>query len=82
MRIAGGAALAEHAAVQSGARATWSAGFAGRGRVVVRPSGTEPVVRVTVEGENDDAVGAQLVQRARRRRTIGRLGRSGSPCLY
>jgi phosphoglucosamine mutase len=30
--------------------------LAGRGRVLLRPSGTEPVVRVMVEGEDDQAV--------------------------
>ena len=30
----------------------------GRGRVLLRPSGTEPVVRVMVEGENADLVGS------------------------
>ncbi|HEX5353693.1 MAG TPA: phosphoglucosamine mutase [Rhodanobacteraceae bacterium] len=30
----------------------------GRGRVVLRPSGTEPLVRVTIEGENADEVQA------------------------
>jgi phosphoglucosamine mutase len=32
--------------------------MAGRGRVVLRASGTEPVIRVMVEGENEDAVTA------------------------
>jgi phosphoglucosamine mutase len=30
--------------------------MAGRGRVVLRASGTEPVIRVMVEGENAEAV--------------------------
>jgi phosphoglucosamine mutase len=32
--------------------------LAGRGRVVLRPSGTEPLVRVTIEGEDADEVQA------------------------
>ena len=32
--------------------------LAGRGRVVLRASGTEPVIRVMVEGENEDTVAA------------------------
>jgi phosphoglucosamine mutase len=41
-----------------------SAALAGRGRVLVRPSGTEPLVRVMVEAptaEEADAVCARLV---------------------
>ena len=30
--------------------------LAGRGRVVIRPSGTEPVIRVMVEGEREEQV--------------------------
>ena len=30
--------------------------FAGNGRVVIRPSGTEPLVRVMIEGENQDYI--------------------------
>ena len=36
----------------------------GRGRVVIRPSGTEPVVRVMVEGENADEVNEQAASLA------------------
>ena len=36
----------------------------GRGRVVIRPSGTEPVVRVMVEGEDDDEVREQAASLA------------------
>lgn len=36
--------------------------FAGRGRVLLRPSGTEPVVRVMAEGENTELVN-QIVDR-------------------
>ena len=45
--------------------------LAGRGRVLLRPSGTEPVVRVMVEGEDADEVAghaqalAQVVRSAR-----------------
>ena len=30
--------------------------FAGKGRVLIRPSGTEPLVRVMIEGENQDVI--------------------------
>ena len=30
--------------------------FAGNGRVVIRPSGTEPLVRVMIEGEDQDYI--------------------------
>ena len=36
----------------------------GRGRVVIRPSGTEPVVRVMVEGEDADEVNEQAASLA------------------
>jgi phosphoglucosamine mutase len=52
----GGAALIAHAAVQA-AFARAQQRLRDRGRVVLRPSGTEPVVRVTVEGEDADEVG-------------------------
>ena len=61
VRVAGGATLAEHASVKA-ARGDVERELAGRGRVVLRPSGTEPVVRVTVEGENDELV-ERLVRR-------------------
>ena len=37
------------------------AAMAGRGRVVLRPSGTEPVIRVMVEGEDEGAVAAHAL---------------------
>jgi len=52
-------ASAVHAAIEREAR-----GLAGRGRVLVRPSGTEPLVRVMVEAPSNDeaeAVCARLV---------------------
>lgn len=30
--------------------------FAGKGRVLIRPSGTEPLVRVMIEGENQEYI--------------------------
>jgi len=47
--------LATDEAVQSAVRAT-EAKLAGTGRVLLRPSGTEPVVRVMVEGEDKKQV--------------------------
>jgi phosphoglucosamine mutase len=41
--------------------ASAEASLGGRGRVLLRPSGTEPVVRVMVEGEDLDQV-EQLVE--------------------
>ena len=56
VRIAAGASPLQADSVQS-ARADAEQALAGRGRLVLRPSGTEPVVRVTVE-----AADAQLMQ--------------------
>jgi phosphoglucosamine mutase len=58
VRIAAGARPLDAEAVR-GARADAEAALLGRGRLVLRPSGTEPVVRVTVEA--DDAVLMQQV---------------------
>lgn len=55
--VAGGAALIALEPVRD-ALAAAQARLAGRGRVVLRPSGTEPLVRVTVEGEDADEIGA------------------------
>jgi phosphoglucosamine mutase len=58
-----------HQAVQAAVRATETA-LGGRGRVVLRPSGTEPVIRVMVEGEDEAAIVrhaaslAEVVQKA------------------
>jgi len=57
IRAKGGAALVARSDVQEAlahARETLS----GRGRVVLRPSGTEPLVRVTVEGEDAAEISA------------------------
>ncbi len=50
VRFAGGKPL-EHEKVQ-GVIAAAEAELAGRGRLVIRPSGTEPVIRVMAEGED------------------------------
>jgi len=55
VRVAAGSRPAEHASVTE-ARARAERALEGRGRVVLRASGTEPVVRVTVEAEDDDLV--------------------------
>ncbi len=52
VRVARGARPLEDAAVQL-ARAEAEAALMGRGRLVLRPSGTEPVVRVTVEADDE-----------------------------
>jgi phosphoglucosamine mutase len=58
IRVAGGAALVADAEVQR-VLARVQGELEGQGRVVLRPSGTEPLVRVTVEAA-DDAVVTRL----------------------
>jgi phosphoglucosamine mutase len=55
VRAAGGAALVAHPHVQR-ALGEVETTLRGRGRVVLRPSGTEPLVRVTVEGGDAEEV--------------------------
>ena len=59
IRASGGKALVADAEVQR-VLAVVQAQLAGHGRVVLRPSGTEPLVRVTVEAVDADLV-ARLV---------------------
>ncbi|WP_226501740.1 phosphoglucosamine mutase [Pseudomonas sp. MWU16-30322] len=55
VRFAGGESPLEHPAVkEASARVTQA--MAGRGRVLLRKSGTEPLVRVMVEGEDETQV--------------------------
>lgn len=46
------------------AHAEVEAALTGRGRVVLRPSGTEPVIRVTIEAEDADEVGELVAKLA------------------
>src|SRR3990167_6689556 len=55
VRFAGGVDPLEHAAVQE-ASARVTEQMAGRGRVLLRKSGTEPLVRVMVEGDDEGQV--------------------------
>jgi phosphoglucosamine mutase len=55
IRVAGGAALVADAEVQRVLERV-RAELEGQGRVVLRPSGTEPLVRVTVEAADDAVV--------------------------
>lgn len=58
--LADRAALSNNQRIEQAVAATETR-LAGRGRVLLRPSGTEPVVRVMVEGEDDSLV-SELVQ--------------------
>ena len=55
VRVAAGAKPADHDDVRA-VRDAIERELSGRGRVVLRASGTEPVVRVTVEADNDELV--------------------------
>jgi len=55
VRAAGGAALVAHPKV-SAMRSEIERELEGQGRVVLRPSGTEPVVRVTIEARDERTV--------------------------
>ena len=57
VKLAGGGDVTAAPAVREAVAAAESA-LAGRGRVLLRPSGTEPVIRVMVEGEDDTQVDA------------------------
>ncbi|QLG91231.1 phosphoglucosamine mutase [Pseudomonas yamanorum] len=55
VRFSGGANPIEHPAVKEASERV-TAAMAGRGRVLLRKSGTEPLVRVMVEGEDETQV--------------------------
>lgn len=42
----------------------WRKKFAGEGRVLIRPSGTEPLVRVMIEGKNQEVIQQEAKQLA------------------
>jgi phosphoglucosamine mutase len=44
--------------VFAAAVATAEEQLAGRGRILVRPSGTEPLIRIMVEGDAEEEIGA------------------------
>jgi len=61
--VSGRVNLKEHAPIQAAVQAS-EARLAGRGRVLLRPSGTEPVVRVMVEGEDEAQVRQEAAELA------------------
>lgn len=61
--IAGRVNLTESAPIQAAVKASETR-LAGRGRVLLRPSGTEPVVRVMVEGEDEGQVRKEAAELA------------------
>ena len=69
VRLANGAKPAEAESVKT-ALVEAQAAVAGRGRAFLRPSGTEPVVRVTVEADDDALVQSTLDKLADAVRTV------------
>jgi len=59
VRVADKEAFRGNQAIQEEVRAA-EAAIGGRGRIFVRPSGTEPVIRVMAEGEDEAAVRAAV----------------------
>ncbi|MNY63656.1 Phosphoglucosamine mutase [compost metagenome] len=55
VRFGGGASPLDHPSVKEASERVTKA-MAGRGRVLLRKSGTEPLVRVMVEGEDETQV--------------------------
>ncbi|MBI5462274.1 MAG: phosphoglucosamine mutase [Gammaproteobacteria bacterium] len=63
--VSGRVDLKQHSPIQAAVRASEER-LAGRGRVLLRPSGTEPVVRVMVEGEDEAEVRREAAELAER----------------
>lgn len=61
--VSGRVNLKDHAPIQTAVQASEER-LAGRGRVLLRPSGTEPVVRVMVEGEDEAQVRQEAAELA------------------
>ncbi|MBS0590215.1 MAG: phosphoglucosamine mutase [Proteobacteria bacterium] len=76
VRATGGAALVAHQDVQRALREVENT-LRGRGRVILRPSGTEPLVRVTVEGDDVDEV-QRLAQTLAE--VVQQTSRADDPC--